>query len=144
MVEQDTVRLLRECDAGIQMGVSSIDEVLDSVRDDALRELLTNSRREHERLGAEIADLLGRYHDDGKAPNPVAKGMSWMKTHTNLAVDGSDEKVADLATDGCNMGAKSLSRYLRQYQAADEQSKDIAKRLIRIEDQLTADLRRYL
>ena len=29
MVEQDTIRLLRECDAGVKMGISSIDDVLD-------------------------------------------------------------------------------------------------------------------
>ena len=28
MIEQDTIKLLRECDAGIKMGVGSIDEVL--------------------------------------------------------------------------------------------------------------------
>ena len=27
MIEQDTISLLRECDAGIQMGVSAIDQV---------------------------------------------------------------------------------------------------------------------
>ena len=31
MIEKDTIRLLRECDAGIKMGVASIDEVLDNV-----------------------------------------------------------------------------------------------------------------
>ena len=28
MISPDTIKLLRECDAGIKMGVSSIDEVL--------------------------------------------------------------------------------------------------------------------
>ena len=28
MIEQDTVKLLRECDAGIKMGTSSIDDVV--------------------------------------------------------------------------------------------------------------------
>ena len=31
MIEQDTIRLMRECDAGIKMGVSSIDDVIDYV-----------------------------------------------------------------------------------------------------------------
>ena len=56
----------------------------------------------------------------------------------------SDHTVADLMTDGCNMGVKSLSRYLNQYRAADEKSKDIAKRLIHLEDQLATDMRAYL
>ena len=33
MIEQDTIKLLRECDAGVKMGISSIDDVLDDVRD---------------------------------------------------------------------------------------------------------------
>ena len=32
MIEQDTVRLLRECDAGITMGIDSIEDVLDRVK----------------------------------------------------------------------------------------------------------------
>ena len=45
---------------------------------------------------------------------------------------------------GTKMGVKSLSRYLNQYTAADERSKDIAKRLIHLEERLAEDLRGYL
>ena len=31
MIEQDTIRLLRECDAGVKMGIAAIDEVLSDV-----------------------------------------------------------------------------------------------------------------
>jgi len=47
-------------------------------------------------------------------------------------------------TDGCNMGIKSLHRCLNQYAEADEKAKDIAKRLINIEEKLTVDIRSYL
>ncbi|MGN0635663.1 MAG: hypothetical protein ACI4I5_05520 [Acutalibacteraceae bacterium] len=144
MIEQDTVKLLRECDAGVQMGISSIDEVLDNIQNEELRQLLIDCKNEHIKLVHKIQALLDRYHDAGKAPNPMAKGMSWIKTNVKLAVEDSDGTVADLMTDGCNMGVKSLSRYLNQYAAADEESKDIAKSLVRIEEQLIEDLRDYL
>ena len=70
--------------------------------------------------------------------------MSWLKTNMKLTMNESDGTIADLITDGCNMGVKSLSRYLNQYAAADEVSKDIAKRLINLEGQLAIDLRDYL
>jgi hypothetical protein len=47
-------------------------------------------------------------------------------------------------TDGCNMGVKSLNRYLNEYEAADEVSKDITKRLINLEERLAVDIRDYL
>lgn len=144
MIENDTIRLLRECDAGVRMGITSINDVLDNVHSASLQSLLTDSRAHHEKLGERIRAQLQRFHDEGKAPPAVAKGMSWIKSNVRLAVDGSDRTVADLMSDGCDMGVKSLSRYLNQYAAADEESKDIAKELIRIEDLLGEDLRDYL
>ena len=144
MIESDTIKLLRECDSGIKMGISSIDDVLGHVSSERLREYLTDCKRDHDSLDGELQQLLARYSDDGKEPNPVAKGMSWVKANVKLMMDSSDSTIADLMTDGCNMGVKSLSRYLNQYEAADEQSKRIAKRLIDMEQNLADNIRSYL
>ncbi|MBR2047831.1 MAG: hypothetical protein IJ960_04460 [Oscillospiraceae bacterium] len=144
MIEQDTIKLLRECDAGVKMGVASIDEVIGHADSDQLRSTLSRCRSEHQKLGTELQQLLGKYGDQGKNPNPIAKGMSWVKTNMKLSMEDDDGTIADLMVDGCNMGVKSLTRYLNQYQAADEKSKDLAKRLIRVEEQLGTDLRQFL
>ena len=144
MVEQDTIKLLRECDAGVRMGTASIDDVLDHVQDDAFRRKLTDCKQQHNQLQDELQRLLDRYQDEGKHPSPMAKGMSKMKTSMKLTMEHTDATIADLMTDGCNMGVKSLSRYLNEYKAADEQSKDIAKRLIHLEEQLAVEIRQYL
>lgn len=144
MIQPDTIKLMRECDAGIKMGVSSINEVLPYVRSDELKRHLTRCKEEHETLQNELTELLHRYEDKGKNPNPMAKGMSWIKTNVKLAIHESDHTIADLMMDGCDMGVKSLSRYLNQYAAADETSKDIAKRLISLEAKLSEDMRAYV
>ena len=143
-IEQDTIKLLRECDAGVKMGIASIDDVLNYTRNEKLKDYLTDCKADHEKLCEELQELLTKYHDDGKEPNPMAKGMSWMKTNVMLTFDESDKTVADLITDGCNMGVKSLNKYLNQYEAADEKAKDITKRLINLEEQLAIDIRQYL
>ena len=143
-IEADTIRLLRECDAGIKMGVEAIQEVEQYSSDPELRQFLKSNMAEHEKLQSELQELLDQYHDDGKDPNAMAKGMSWLKTNIKLAVDESDKTIADLITDGCNMGVKSLNRYLNQYEAADEKSKDIAKRVISLEETLAKDIRKVL
>ncbi len=144
MIEQDTIRLLRECDAGVKMGISSIDDVIDYVHDDSLRKYLTDCRAEHDKLNSEIQHLLHDYGDEGKEPNLMAKSMSWIKTNVKLVMNESDHTIADLMTDGCNMGVKSLNGYLNKYKAADEFSKDITKRLINLEERLTIDIRQFL
>ncbi len=144
MIEKDTVRLLRECDAGVKMGVASINDVIDYVNSTDLSNYLKDCKNEHLKLNGEIQKLLADYGDEGKAPSPFAKGMSKMKTGVKLAVNESDPTIADLMTDGCNMGVKSLNRYLNEYKAADEVSKDIAKRLINLEERMAIDIRRFL
>ena len=144
MIEQDTVRLLSECDKGVKMGLSSIDDVYKYVKSESLKRILSECRADHESLGRDIEDQLLRVGDTGKDPGAFVKSMSWIKTTAMLAMNTSDNTVADLMTDGCNMGVKSLSRYLNQYAAADESSKDVTKKLIKVEENMSHDLRGFL
>lgn len=140
----DTVKLLRECDAGIKMGISSIEDVVSDVENKDFREMLNECKRRHEVLSIEVGALLDEHEDGGKNPNPMIKGMSYVKTNMKMMASHCDETIADLMTDGCNMGVKSLGRYLNQYKSADQKSKDIAKKLITLESNLSADLREFL
>ena len=144
MIQDDTIQLLRECNAGIKMGIASINDVLDEVDSHELKRTLEICKKEHEQLGNETREILNDYDDSGKEPNPMAKSMSWLKTSFKLTVDPSDETISDLITDGCNMGVKSLNKYLNEYEAAEEKVKDIAKRLINLEEKLAVDIRKYL
>ena len=144
MQDNDTIKLLRECDAGVKMGLSSINDVLPDVRSQGMRQDLTNCRDQHETLLTEIKTKLADNCDKGKEPAPAAKGMSWVKTNVKMALEPTDNTVADLVTDGCNMGVKSLHRYLNQYNQADPDSKGIATRLIQLEDDLAKQMRKYL
>ena len=144
MIENDTVRLLRECDAGAKMGIESIDSVLNQISSQALKDKLERSKDVHSVLTSEIHTALNRCGDEGKDPNPIAKGMSWLKTNAKLAMNYSDNTIADLMTEGCNMGVKSLSKYLNQYPAADSEARSLAKRLINEEEDLAKSMRAFL
>ncbi|MEY8331785.1 hypothetical protein AALB53_01465 [Lachnospiraceae bacterium 47-T17] len=140
----DTIRLLRECNAGIKMGLSALDDVLEHVANEKLRSLLLQSHDTHSRLGEDTRRYLEKYHDEGKEPAAMAKMMSWVKTNVKLGSEESDRVVADLITDGCNMGVKTLYRYLHQYPAAQQQVKDLVMEVIEAEDTLVKEMRDYL
>ena len=74
----------------------------------------------------------------------MAKTMSTVKTNMELMMKPTDATIADLIIDGCNMGVKSLSKYLNEYKAADESAKDICKKLIALEETLSKEPRGYL
>lgn len=144
MPNKDTLYLLKECDSGTKMAVSSIDEILDKTENPKLKQLLSETKDHHEKLGNELHSLLIKAGSKDQEPTPMAKSMSWLKTNMKLGMDKSDATIADLMTDGCDMGIKYLYKYLNQYTAADDTSKAICKRLISIEETLRQDLRCYL
>lgn len=144
MKEEDTIHLLKECDSGSKMAVSAIDEVLDKTSNSTLHNLLSESKAHHEKLGNEIHTELAHHHSEEQEPNMIAKGMAWMKTNMKMTLEQSDSTVANLITDGCDMGITSLQRCLNQYNQADNSSKDLCKRLMSIEEKLRDDLRCYL
>lgn len=143
-MDDDSIKLLRECDAGIKMGISSIDEILEKVSDEKLKQTLRDSRQAHEKLEKEIEQELDRCREEEKEPAAMAKAMSWFKTNMKMAMDESDATVADLITDGCHMGIKSVHRYLNQYPAADERVRRHAEELAELQEKLAKDMRAYL
>lgn len=144
MEDRDTIKLLKECDAGSKMAVTSLEDVLEKAENANLKALLSETKEHHEQLGNEIHALLIEYGSEEKEPNVMAKGMSKMKTSMKMGMNDSDETVADLITDGCNMGIKSLYKYMNQYPGANSKVKGLCSRLIGIEDQLRKELRQYL
>lgn len=144
MCNNDTKMLLQECDSGSKMAVASIDEVIDKVDSNELRQLLTESKNHHSKLGNDLHSILNDYGIDTKEPNPMAKGMSWIKTNVKIGMNDSDSAIADLMSEGCDMGIRSLNKYLNQYNSAEKSAKDICHRLISIEENLDKELRKFL
>ena len=143
-MENDTIELLKKCDAGVKMGISSIDEILEDVCDTNLKKMLQESKHQHKNLCSEIHSQLSQHQSMEEEPDPMAKGMSWLKTNLKMTMNHSDETIADLITDGCNMGVKSLHKYLNQYKNADESSQNLCRQLSSIEEQLCQQMRSYL
>ena len=143
-MNNDTIALLKECNSGIKMGESAIKRVLPKVTSDKLRHALEVCKDTHAQLGDRTHGMLLEGGADTKPAHAIANAMSNAKISVSLFINESDGTVASLMTDGCNMGVKSLNRYLNQYKAADEFSKDIAKKLIALEAKLSEDMRGYL
>ncbi len=144
MATQDSIYLLRECDAGAKMAMASLDDVKDRTRNTEMQKILLESRQQHELIAEQIHKLLDSIGTGEKDPSPMARGMSAVKTGVKMGLDDSDQTVADLITDGCGMGIKSLHRYLNQYAAAETIARAVCRMLIAVEEQLVCDIKHFL
>ncbi len=144
MTSEDTVELLRECDAGVKMGIASLNQVLDKIQDKKLQGIIGDSKNAHAVLENELGKMIEKTGSQPGEPNPIAKGMSWMKTNFKTCMEEGDKTIADLITDGCDMGVKSLRKYLNQYESANEDAKDMCRRIIDTEEDLRNRMKEFL
>lgn len=142
-MDKDTLALLGDCTAGIEMAVSTMDGILPSVKDQVLRRKIQESIGSHESLREQSRALLQQWGGTEKYPSPMAKGMAWLKTNTRMALGNDDTTAAYLVADGCDMGVRSLCRSRNRYAGADQEAKYLAEQLINCEEKLSASLRAF-
>ena len=143
-MNNDTIALLGDCTAGIEMAVSTMDSLLPGVRDLQLRKTLQESIENHKHLRKQVCNALDRYGGTGKAPSVMTKGMAKLKATARLAMRNDDTTAAYLVADGCDTGIRSLCKSQNRYSMANTEALELSQELIRCEESLSAELRPYL
>lgn len=144
-MNEDTIKLLSALSYGAKMCTESLDEILKHIEDTQMREAVCQCKKGHELLNAKLEGMLEANSKEPKAPNIMAKGMTWMKINTELIMEKDDSKAsAGLITDGCNMGIKLLNHYLNDYEDADESAKALAYDMIELQKACIEKVKIYL
>ena len=143
-MNEDSVKLLKAVNSGCKNATDSFGQVREFVKDETLLALIDDYSQKHAEIGDQCHQMLNDQGEDEKDPPSVAKAVMRFTTEVKMMVDGDDSHAADLLADGCNMGIKSLNRYLNQYEGAENSAKKTCKELISIEEQLCEDLKCYL
>ncbi len=143
-MNDDTVKLLKECNAGCKSATNSMEQVLPYTDNEALKSLIDEYNAKHIKLGDECHQMLNELKEEEKDPNPMAKAFSWISTEVKLMMNEDSHKIADLMIDGCNMGIRSVSKYINKYKTASIESMNLAKRLVTIEQEFMNKLLIYL
>lgn len=144
MNENDTIELLHQCNMGTKVAVNSIRQVLDDVKSKNLKMMLETQLKTHEKLGDDIHKVLVQKNKQEREPSPMTRAMTYLTTEMKTKFDKTDNMIADIMTDGCNMGIKSINKYLNMYKNASQESKDLSKKLINHEEKFLHGLREYL
>ena len=143
-MNEDTIYLLRECNAGCKSGTNSMEQVKPYISNQELRSIIDEYNDKHIKLGDECHQMLNRYNVEEKDPKVTAKTFSWVSTAMKLKMNNDNHQIADIMIDGCNMGIKSVSEYINKYEAASDESMNLAKNLVKIEQEFMNDLLVYL
>ena len=143
-VSQDTVELLKECDAGCKMAIDSMEQISKYVSDDKLKTIIQKYNDAHIKLEEDIHRALNNIGAEQKEPAPIAKASSWLQAEVKMMMNCDSKQAAHLLTDGCNMGIKSLCEYKNAYKAADDKSVKICEKVCDMETKMVDELQPFL
>ena len=83
-MREDTIHLLGDCTAGIELAVSAMNGLIPDIKDRALRQRLREGIQEHKQLQKETVSMLRQYGAAEKTASAMAKGLSWLRTNTRM------------------------------------------------------------
>ena len=140
----DTIKLLKDCDSGLVMAISSLKHVKHEAKADNFTNMLDKYYKNHMRIKKDIDKKLIEYNTTTDDINPFAEAMANMKITLKLTTNHTDNKIADLMIDGCNMGIKSVSKYMNKYSNAKQDIMQLANDIVVLEQNFSNELRQYL
>lgn len=143
-MNDDTKYLLKECNSGCKMAVESMNQVSGYATDEKLLHLLEEYKQKHREIEVASEKLLLAAGLDGKEPGVMASSFSWLSTEMKMLMKDDSRQIGKIMMDGCNMGIQSISECRNQYANADREACDIAKQLVRVEEEFMKELEVFL
>lgn len=143
-MEEQTIMLLKECNSGCKMAVNSMERLKEYVRNAVLYEMLEAYKKQHRELEEESARLLGEAGEEEKRPDLMASAFSWLTTEVKLMVQDDSSQIAKILMNGCNMGIQSVSECMNKCPKASHASMSVAKKLVKCEEKLMEDVKKFL
>ena len=143
-MNDDTRMLLKECDAGCKMAARTMDQAIFFAEDSGIIQKINEYKDKHAEIGNECHSMLNEAGYSELDPSKHAKKMAWLVSEIKYVIDNSVQSISEMMIDGCNMGIKSISKYLNEFKNASEQSKDLAKRLIVVQQEFMNEMLCYI
>lgn len=143
-MNSDTVALLKECDAGCNMGVESMKQVRSYAEDGKLIAVIDKYLERHDDFGDKCHRMLNQMKETTQDPPKMASAFAKISTDMKLMMEKDSHKIAEILIDGCNMGIKSVTENIHKYNKADAGSVSLAKELVEMEQKMSQDLLQFL
>lgn len=143
-MNESTICLLKECNSGCKMAIRSMDQIIEYVEDDDLKQVIIKYKKKHEEIQGKVADVLNESGKEEKEPGVMVSAFAWMTTEMKLSMKNNSNQIAKIMMDGCNMGIQSITEYRHQYADASKESDKFAEELVAAETEFAEKLKKFL
>ena len=140
----ENVEMLNYIYQNAEMGTTTIQQILKEVKDLEFKEILKEQLKDYEYV-TNKADLL--LNTEGRIPkglDAMPKVMSYFKIKFDTLRDDTSSHIAEMMINGSTMGVTEITRNLNKYDDVENDVKDLASRLLKIEQDNIEALKPYL
>ena len=143
-MNEDSIQLLKEIDSGCLMAINSFHQLEEYEMPKELYNILLKYEEKHDVLQKEASRLLHQNQESDKQPGMMASAMSWLTTEMKMMMRSDSIQISKLIMNGCNMGIQTISENIGKYGTASEETVKLAKKLVKIEEELIAELAEFV
>ena len=128
-----------------QMGVESIDRILDLTEDESFREVLKEQQKDYMRFHEKAREKLHENGFDEKGLNSFEKMRTYLMINMQTLTDQSVSHIAKMMIQGSSMGITEALQKLHQYENdADKEIRKLMEDLKDFEEKNIERLKKYL
>ncbi len=144
--DEKTAEFLCKLYKNVKMGSESLISLMPKVKDQKLRTDMSVQLGHYEKFATSISKALFDLGREPKEENIVTKASAKIGIAMNTLVDSTSSHIAQMITEGSNMGIDDTIKQLREYenQPVSEQSMKIAREFIEFEEKNVETMRAYL
>ena len=128
----------------VQMGQTTIPQLISSCQDQEFTNVLQSQLEEYEQIGSEATRLLKKRGEGPDSVSPMAKMSSFVMTEMKTMKDSSVSHMAEMMVQGNTMGETALLRHLRSGDDADNEVIKLGEKLLHTLKNNTEQMKRFL
>lgn len=128
----------------VQMGQTTIPQLIASCTDAEFNRALQSQLSEYEQIGAEATRLLNKRGEGPDSVSPMAKMSSYVMTEMKTMTDSSVSHMAEMMVKGNTTGETTLLKHLRDADGVDQEVLRLGERLLETLRNNSSEMKKFL
>lgn len=127
-----------------QMGVHTLEQLIDIVEDEEFKRHLESQYREYQDIHRAAKEALNKNGYDEKGIGAFDKIKTYLMINMQTLTDRSASHISEMLIIGSNMGIINAIKNLKKYKDAEPDIKNLMERLLRFEENNIQQLKAFL
>lgn len=143
-MKHDDAKLLQEVQRNTELGMTTIDTILDKIGNDEFSLQLSKQSLHYAEIHNKALDQILQNEGDVYRGSQISNMMLKGSIHANTALNVSKEHLAEIMIQENSRGITSMWKAIKHNQLATDEAMELAQELVDFEQENIRQLREYL